>query len=436
MTWHEVRVQAVAPQIRETINPSDLTYPLVEHYSIPSLEATGQPELIHPEEILSDKQLLRGGEVMLSRLNPRKGRVLKVPAQKEYPVVASGEFIVMRTVNIEADYLVYLLSSEEIRQYLNSCVQSVTRSHQRIRPEHLLKLLIRIPNRKTQIKIAKYLDRETGKVDVLVERKRLLLERLAEYRAALITRTVTRGLPPQAAQAAGFNPSPCLKYSGVEWLGDIPKHWEVRRLGNVLVETVGGGTPSTANELYWADENEGGLPWVAIADMSDGGNVVTTAKCVTRLGCSAARLRSLPPGTIIYSMYASVGVVARLQMYATTNQAILGLLPETILQSNFLYWWLAAIRSPVLALTRDNTQSNLNAETVRKIPIALPPLEEQQAIAEYLDARTQRIDRLCQRVENAIERLQEFRTALVTAAVTGEIDVRDSQRVKTERAGR
>lgn len=122
-------------------------------------------------------------------------------------------------------------------------------------------------------------------------------------------------------------------------------------------------------------------------------------------------------------MYASVGAVARLGVPATTNQAILGLVPAETLESSYLFWWLTSIREHVTSLTRDNTQSNLNAETVRKIPLALPPVAEQRAITDYLDTETARIDTLSNLTESAIERLREYRTALITAAVTGEIDV-------------
>ncbi len=86
-----------------------------------------------------------------------------------------------------------------------------------------------LPPLDEQRTIAAFLDRETERIDALVAKKRLLIERLQEYRTALITRTVTRGLPPEAARAAGMDPSPRLKPSGVEWLGEVPEHWEVAR---------------------------------------------------------------------------------------------------------------------------------------------------------------------------------------------------------------
>ena len=101
--------------------------------------------------------------------------------------------------------------------------------------------------------IAAFLDRQTAKIDVLVAKERLLLDRLAEYRTALITRTVTKGLPPEAAREAGFNPTPHLKPSGVEWLGEVPEHWEVAQVRRWF-SIVNGGTPASGDESYWDGE--------------------------------------------------------------------------------------------------------------------------------------------------------------------------------------
>ena len=98
---------------------------------------------------------------------------------------------------------------------------------------------LRIPKRDTQEAIVVYLDSETTKIDSLIAKKHQLIERLAEYRTALITRTVTRGLPPDAAEAAGLDPAPPLKASGVEWIGDVPEHWKCVRLSD-MAELVNG----------------------------------------------------------------------------------------------------------------------------------------------------------------------------------------------------
>lgn len=336
-----------------------------------------------------------------------------------------GDVIVFRpSVEVDPAFLGYAADSR-LSAFQKSCMgRGVTVMH--IYSEQLKQLRLPMPPVKEQRAIAAFIDRETAKVDELVEQQEQLLERLAEYRTALIANTVTRGLPAEAAMTAGFDPYPEYRDSGVEWLGDVPGHWNTRQLGTALSAMVGGGTPATRNVEYWADDAEEGIPWVAIGDMSGGELVTTTEKRVTSLGLAANRLKLLPVGTVIYAMYASVGVVARLGIPAVTNQAILGLFPGSSLVPDFLYWWLVAIRDPVLALTRSNTQDNLNAGTVGRFPISVPPIEEQRAIAAFLDRETARVDALVGQAELAVERLLEYRSALITHAVTGGIDVRGS----------
>ena len=118
--------------------------------------------------------------------------------------------------------------------------------------------LIPLPPLSEQRAIAAFLDRETGKIDRLVGRKCLLIERLDEYRQALITRTVTRGLPPDAAHAAGLNPSPHLKPSGVEWLGEVPAHWEAKRLKRSVVRS----------DVKVESEDAGRMPYVGLENVT------------------------------------------------------------------------------------------------------------------------------------------------------------------------
>ena len=123
-------------------------------------------------------------------------------------------------------------------------------------------LSIALPNLNEQHAIADFLDRQTGEIDTLVAKKRTLIERLNEKRAALISRTVTRGLPPDAACAAGLDPHSKLKPTGIDWLGEVPEHWDVKPLGR-LVRFAGGATPDKGEPEYW----DGEIPWVSPKDM-------------------------------------------------------------------------------------------------------------------------------------------------------------------------
>ena len=193
LTWRIVRLDAVAQRVKRTLDPHMLGDTLVDHYSIPHLESTGGPEVMPALDIMSAKQLLRGGEVMVSRLNPRKSRVVAVPLGLRVSM-ASGEFVVMRPHGIEPRFLTYLLLSETVRQHLDSQVQSVTRSHQRVRPEVLMKMKFGMPNLDIQKATADYLDVETGRIDALISKTQGVIDLLAERRQALITAAVTGAL--------------------------------------------------------------------------------------------------------------------------------------------------------------------------------------------------------------------------------------------------
>lgn len=219
-----------------------------------------------------------------------------------------------------------------------------------------------------------------------------------------------------------YKPYPAYKDSGVEWLGDIPKDWQVKRLKNTVERLESGGTPESDNFSYWTD-GELGIPWVAISDMTRSYRVLKTTKGLTTLGLQSKRLPVLPAGTLLYSMYASLGKVALLEINAVVNQAILGLVTRRELAlRDFLRWWLEFMQSHIQMLSSSNTQDNLNADRVRKMPVFLPREETQLAIAVFLDRETERIDALVAKKEALIGLLREERSALITRAVTKGLD--------------
>lgn len=314
-------------------------------------------------------------------------------------------------------WALYALSLIDFRIYVNpGAVPSLSEGDQSVLP-------ILLPPLEEQQAIAEFLDRETGKIDKLVAKKRLLIERLAEYRTALITRTVTRGLPPEAARAAGFDPSPRLKPSGVEWLGDVPEHWDVCQLRRCF-RIVNGGTPSSGRDDYW----DGETVWLTPDDLGKncGVWIGRSRRYITDDGVRNSSAQVSPSGSIILSTRAPIGHLAIASVPAATNQGCRSLVPHPGIDSSYAYYTLLSSRTVLQSHGKGSTFMELTSSDLGSYPILLPLLPEQQAIAEFLDCETGRIDKLSSVVETAIERLQEYRTALISAAVTGKIDVRDS----------
>ncbi|MCY4163224.1 MAG: restriction endonuclease subunit S [bacterium] len=280
-----------------------------------------------------------------------------------------------------------------------------------------------LPPLAEQRAIAEFLDRETARVDALVEKKQQLIERLREYRTALITQTVTKGLPPDVAAVEGFNPASSFKPSGVEWLGDVPEHWEVKRLGDIA--DLVSGYPF--DSVYF-DRNEG-FPLIRMGDlyrdeteMNWSGQLISEALVDT--------------GDILVGISGEFNVSMWSHGPALLNQRICCIRSHyRIVNQRLIYYCLLIQLMLVNDTIYSTTIKNLSLSELRKLSIPVPPIQEQRVIAEFLDRETERIDALSARVETAIERLQEYRTALITAAVTRKIDVQGFVGVETADIG-
>lgn len=275
-----------------------------------------------------------------------------------------------------------------------------------------------------QCEIGSYLDRETEKVGAIVRKQQTLIERLREKRSALITETVTRGLPPNAARAAGLDPNPPRKPSGVEWLGDLPAHWETKRL-KYLASINDESLPDTTDpdfEMSYVDiggvdavrgivESEpmtfGGAPSRARRIARDGDSIVSTVRTYLR---AIAPVRGAPDDLIVSTGFAVVRPRALCPAY----------LSYAVRESRFV--------EAVVARSVGVSYPAVNASEIGKIVVPVPPDGEQQAIADYLDRETAKLDALVAKIETAIERLREYRSAIITAAVTGKVDVRSARR--------
>jgi type I restriction enzyme S subunit len=260
----------------------------------------------------------------------------------------------------------------------------------RVPPEFNKNFRAPIPTFAEQRAIADFLDRETGKIDRLVVKNQELIEKLKEKRTALITRTVTRGLNPDAR----------LKPSGIEWLGDVPKHWEVKRIRHLALLRSGDSITSTEIDA------EGDYPVY-------GGN-----------GLRGYTSRYSHDG--LYVLIGRQGALcgninfAKGKFWASEHAVVVRpLVPfEPV-------WMGELLRTMNLnQYSVSAAQPGLSVDMISALKIPVPSLPEQRAIAGFLDRETWKIDHLAAKVEEAIERLLEYRTALITAAVTGKIDVR------------
>lgn len=210
---------------------------------------------------------------------------------------------------------------------------------------------------------------------------------------------------------------PTYKESCVQWIGLIPEHWEVSKLKNLAHKLQSGGTPEAGSASFYTDRGDG-IPWVTIGDMSTVDSIKDTAKHITEEGRLNKNLKIFPKGTLLYSIYATIGKVSELACPATINQAILAISLQDGYFQPYCKYALKAQETFVVSFASANTQANLNAEKVSNFIMPVPPLSEQQAIAQFLDSKTAKIDETISLYEQQKTDLVEYRKALISDTVT------------------
>ena len=281
--------------------------------------------------------------------------------------------------------------------------------------DDLKNVVFSIPDMNEQNQIANYLDRETARIDKLITEKQNFIKLLKEKRQALISHVVTKGLDPDVK----------MKESGIEWIGEVPEHWGVGALG-YYARLNTGATPDRKCEDYWG----GDIPWIKTGEVRYN-TIFDTEEKITPAGLNNSSVNLSPPGTVLMAMYGqgvTRGRVAVLGISATYNQACVAIQSSSKLVNYFLVYALMAAYHYIRNIGNETSQMNLNADLVRKIKIIAPPIEEQVEINKYLDIKLKKLNELEFETELSIEYLKEHRTALISAAVTGKIDVRDQAR--------
>jgi type I restriction enzyme S subunit len=272
------------------------------------------------------------------------------------------------------------------------------------------------PSSCEQKAISLFLDRETAKIDALIAEQQRLIELLREKRQAVISHAVTKGLNPDAA----------MKDSGIEWLGEVPEHWRVVRLGHcgrlqnglsIGGEAFGTGDPFVSYGDVYNNANVPEVPSGLVRSTAEDqrkcglevGDVLftRTSETVDDIGIASTSLRSIPRATF-------AGFLIRFRPYEGTLDPGY----STYLFRN------QGVKEHFAGTMNIVTRASLSQGELRSLPICLPPLSEQTAIAGAIDSQTEQVRSLLAHTEQTIALLQERRSALISAAVTGQIDVR------------
>jgi len=271
------------------------------------------------------------------------------------------------------------------------------------------------PTLKEQKVIAAFLDHETAKIDNLIEKQQQLIELLKEKRQAVISHAVTKGL----------NPDVPMKDSGVEWLGEVPEHWRVSRIKN-YAKIESGHTPSRTKPEYWVSCT---IPWVSLNDskqLKALDYIEDTFYKISELGMANSSAHLLPARTVVFTRDASIGLSAiTTKSMAVSQHLIAWICDEKFIIPEFLLLVFYAMENEFERYTFGATIKTIGMDNVRGLKSTFPPIEEQRNLIDWAFKKIEKIKSSINKVEDMLSLLQERRTTLISAAVTGKIDVRD-----------
>lgn len=329
-------------------------------------------------------------------------------------LVCGYHLAILRPLKQKMDgaFLFRCLQAKPVRVQLELAANGVTRFG--IPKSEIGTMTLPVPPLPKQHAITDYLDRETVRLDMLVAAKGRVLGLLAEKHQTLITRAVSRGL----------NPGVLLRDSRIPWLGEIPAHWEVWKLGHCA--SVGNGsTPNRGNAAYWT---EGTFPWLnsSVVNQSE---VKKADQFVTDLALRECHLPLVKSGSVLVAITGqgkTRGQAVVLSFDATINQHLAYISPDpSRLDPWFLRWTLLSAYESLRSISDDTggTKGALTCEDVANFRVPVPPISEQRAIVAHMANETSKLDELRTATEKTTELLRERRTSLISAMVTGIVDV-------------
>ena len=359
------------------------------------------------------KSILYPGDILIAKTGATVGKIGIVPDSiKEANTTSSVAKLTVQKNRFNPKFILYCFQSRALQDQI--WLEASQKSAQPgFNIDDLIVFEFLAPDLNGQLKVVEYLDYQTTIIDQLILRKERLLELLKEKRQAVINEAVTKGLNPKAK----------MKDSGIEWLGEVPEHWDVTKMKFIATITRGAILRPVDEPAYFDDNGE----WTYL-------NISDATKCDKYLYEGKLRLSDLGstksarvyPNNLILTASATIGKPFINKIPVCVHD---GFIPITnvICNINYLYHYL---RNPqiYIGLGKVNTQKNIYLDEVKDMFVTQPPNDEQAEIVSFLEQFEESNNELLQQFEMQIEKLKEYRQSLISEAVTGKIDVREWQK--------
>lgn len=278
-----------------------------------------------------------------------------------------------------------------------------------LRWNKIAELQFALPSSTIQQRIADFLDLKCAEIDELAALQETMIAELKRYKQSVITEAVTKGLDTNVA----------MKDSGVEWIGEIPEGWEVKKVKQDFI-IIAGATPKSDDTRNW----DGDIPWITPADYTTEQIYVYGGKRnLSQKGYDSCSTSLLPQGCLIFSKRAPIGLVALNAVQLCTNQGCLGCVPKDSVSTKFVYYTTSVWTEQFELYGSGTTFKEISANNFANFKLAFPSLTEQRAIADYLDRKCAEIDELIAIKQQKIEALKEYKKSVIFEYVTGKKEI-------------
>lgn len=360
------------------------------------------------------RRIARRGDVLVSTVRTYLRAV--APVEVDHQLVVSTGFAVLRpTESVNESFLKYLCLSEPF--LASTIAHSTGVSYPAINASDLVQIHVAVPPATEQREIGNFLDGETAKIDALIAKQEQLIATLREDRTATITHAVTKGL----------NADVEMQESGVPWIGYVPRHWAIRPIASVskLVQTGPFGS-----QLHASDYVDGGVPIINPSHIDDTRIRPSVKQTISEVKASELARHRLRQGDIVAARRGELGRSAVVDAvsagYLCGTGSLLIRLDETQMKPGYFQRFFSSHlnRERLSQISEGSTMDNLSASMVARLRVCRPPVREQSEIARFLEDRCATIDGVVIKAEAMIGTLREYRSTLITNAVTGKIDVR------------
>ncbi|RVU90000.1 restriction endonuclease subunit S [Flavobacterium columnare] len=386
----------------------------INYIDIGNVDSTGKiNEIINykfSEAPSRARRKVKHKDVIISTVRTYLRAIASIDFEMENLIVSTGFAVIRPKRNVfDPNFCKYSLIESNFIDEVQK--RSVGVSYPAINASDLGDIYLPIPSLEQQNKIVHYLDREIAKIDALIEKKTKLIALLEEKKKAVINQAVTKGLDTTVA----------MKDSGIEWLGEIPEHWEVNKISRVFDSIGSGTTPTSSNLEYYQDGNHS---WLITSDLNDSYIFETSKKITDAAVYDFSALKLFPSNSLVIAMYgATIGKTGLTKIECYTNQACCVISNSTKVHIRYAHFYFIAMKQNLVNLSNGGGQPNISQGIIRDFKIVYPNLIEQEKIINFLENKIEETDLTIQKIIKTINLLKEKRTAIISAAINGEINL-------------